>query len=173
MQIKIEEFTAKKIVNFYLQQEIAPEGTFVVSEKKDGTDSLVERILCIEGIVRCMITPSVISVKYIGNATDDIKLAVMAETDEFCSEIHTKIENTDTLSEAQQAEAVADAFIRPTLFRDNGDIIIHNISAGVMELSFSGHCAGCPYAQNTLQNIVARAFKKYMPQIIDIHLRGV
>ncbi|MBR1825485.1 MAG: NifU family protein [Alphaproteobacteria bacterium] len=171
MQIKIEEFTAKQIINFYPQQNIAPEGTFVAAVDNPNTNSLASRLLKIDGIERCMITPSVISVKYSGNTTDDIRLSVMAEIDDFCAEQSTEIAEDNKLSAAEQAEAIADAFIRPTLYSDNGDIVIHNITDGVLELSFSGHCAGCPYAQNTLQNIVARAFKKYMPQIKDVHLR--
>jgi Fe-S cluster biogenesis protein NfuA len=66
------------------------------------------------------------------------------------------------------AEALADALIRPTLNRDNGDIVIHGIKDGVMELSFTGHCAGCPYAANTLQNVIMRTFLRYMPQIKEI-----
>jgi Fe-S cluster biogenesis protein NfuA len=76
-----------------------------------------------------------------------------------------------SFSEKECAEALADALIRPILGKDNGGICIHNINNRVMELSFTGHCSGCPYAQNTLQNVVSKTFLRYLPQIKEIKLR--
>ena len=66
------------------------------------------------------------------------------------------------------AEAIADAFIRPTLFRDNGNIEFLQLQNNILTLRFTGHCAGCPYAQNTLNNVVARTLKKYLPQLEQV-----
>lgn len=170
MQIKIEDCAPKNIINFYLSREIAPAGSFIVAKMSENTDSLADRIMNIAGVERCLIAPTVVSVKHNG-AAEDIKLLTMAEIDDFCTEGRTAMPENNSLSPTEQAEALADAFIRPTLNRDNGDIVIHGIVDNVLELSFAGHCAGCPYAQNTLQNVVTRAFKQYMPQIKEVHLK--
>ncbi|MBQ9270871.1 MAG: NifU family protein [Alphaproteobacteria bacterium] len=172
MQIKIENFEAKNIINFYLPQNVAPEGTLAVATSVQNSKTLLGRILQIDGVVRCLLSPMVISVQYSASATADTKLLIMAEIEDFYSEQkeNTIVEQTP-IDELQQAEALADAFIRPSLYRDKGDIVLHSVKNGVIELSFTGHCAGCPYAQNTLHNVVFKTFKQYMPQIYDVHLK--
>ena len=70
----------------------------------------------------------------------------------------------------QQIEALADSFIRPTLMRDNGNIRLITAENTVLQIQFTGHCAGCPYAQNTLNNVIAAALKKYLPQILTVQM---
>lgn len=172
MQIKIEHIALKNVINFYPQQMIAPEGTIFVQSRSSDQDTLADRILKITGVTRCMIVPNAISVRYDSGLYADVKAWVLAELDDFFDEkqVFNIISENESIKE--QAEAVADAFIRPTLNRDNGDIEIHSVTENVMEMSFTGHCAGCPYAQNTLQNVIMRTFQKYMPRIREVKLKG-
>lgn len=172
MQIKFENFEQKQIMNFYPPQNIAPSGTLFVQNRAFEQDTLPNRIIGIDGIERCMIAPEVVSVRYRPEQFENAKALVLAEIDDFLSEKQSFAAKYDNVSAKEQAEATADAFIRPTLNRDGGDIEIHSITDGVLELSFTGHCAGCPYAQNTLQNVIVRTFQKYMPQIREVRLKG-
>lgn len=172
MQIKFENFEQKQIMNFYPMQNIAPAGTLFVQNRPYPQDTLPNRIIGIDGVKRCMIAPEVVSVQYEATQFENIKALVLAEIDDFLSEKQDFAPNYDNASAKEQAESVADAFIRPTLNRDGGDIEIYSIIDGVLELSFTGHCADCPYAQNTLQNVIMRTFQKYMPQIREVRLKG-
>jgi len=173
MQIKIEKIESQNVLNFYLPQILLPTGKLVVQNKATEANSLADRILNIAGITRCMIAAEVVSVQFNPENYEEVKALVMAEIDDFITDEESLFLSSQMqLSLLEQAEAVADAFIRPTLNRDNGDIVLHAISNNVLELSFTGHCAGCPYAQNTLQNIIIRTFQRYMPQIREVHLKG-
>lgn len=172
MQIKFENFEQKQIMNFYPPQNVAPAGTLFVQNQTFMQDTLPDRILSIDGVARCMIAPEVISIRYDASQFENIKALTLAEIDDFISEKQNFTGNGTNASAKELVEAVADAFIRPTLNRDGGDIEIHSVTEGVLELSFTGHCAGCPYAQNTLQNVIMRTFQKYMPQIREVRLKG-
>ena len=45
------------------------------------------------------------------------------------------------------------------------------LGENVLQVQFTGHCAGCPYAQNTLQNVIVKTFKRYLPQIKEVRLK--
>ena len=172
MQIKIEELTTQRIINFYPAENIKMADKLIVTDRKRGSNNaLLQNITEIDGVERCLAAEDILSVKYGGEDTADIKALILAELDDFMT-ANTALQSEKNLSTAEYAEALADALIRPTLNRDNGDIMIHAVTADTIELSFTGHCAGCPYAQNTLQNVVARTFTRYMPQIKEIKLKG-
>jgi Fe-S cluster biogenesis protein NfuA len=40
----------------------------------------------------------------------------------------------------------------------------------VLNLKFIGHCAGCPFAQNTFNNVVSKELKRLVPDIKEIRL---
>ncbi len=170
MQIKLETQIKNHIINFYPAETIKIAGVFCVaaSEDEPGTD-LSKNISELAGVERLLITSDLISVRHSPDADiEEIKMLVMSEIDDYFSAPYVVPDNLSATTEIQCAEALADALIRPTLNRDNGDITIHCIKDGVMELSFTGHCAGCPYAENTLRNVVMRTFLRYMPQIKEI-----
>lgn len=173
MQIKIEKVESKNVLNYYLPQTLLPDTVLIVQKASTCNDELTDRILDISGVMRCMIADNTVSVQYSPTAFEEIKALVMAEIDDFVADNRQlTIPPQNSISLKEQAEAVADAFIRPTLNRDKGDIELHTVTDGVLELSFTGHCAGCPYAQNTLQNVVIRTFRRYIPQIKDVRLKG-
>lgn len=172
MQITLEHSPQLQIITFYLPQNIAKEGMLVVQKEASFADSLSDKILHISGVKRCLIAANIVSVQYESQLFESIKHLVLAEIDEFMEEQQTVKPTQQNLSLQEQAEAVADAFIRPTLNRDNGNIKIHNVANSILELSFTGHCAGCPYAQNTLQNVIMRTFQKYMPQVTKVKMKG-
>ena len=54
--------------------------------------------------------------------------------------------------------------IRPQLQADGGDVEIVEITDdGIVKVRLMGHCAGCPYSQQTLSLGIERAVKSYPP----------
>lgn len=172
MLIKIEESEAKNIINFYLPKSIIKAGnTLLFSSSDDTTNEFVNEIFEIKGITRVLVTEKMVSIKHDSSAArEDIKALVLANIDDYLQN-NGLLECNDNTNNLAKCEAVADALIRPTLNRDNGDIIINYISEGIVEVQFTGHCAGCPYAHNTLQNVIIRTFRQNLPQIKEVKLK--
>ena len=59
--------------------------------------------------------------------------------------------------------------IRPQLQMDGGDCEIVDITdEGVVKLRLMGHCAGCPYSQQTVKMGIERAIKQFVPEIKEV-----
>ncbi|NQV04208.1 MAG: NifU family protein [Candidatus Omnitrophica bacterium] len=58
--------------------------------------------------------------------------------------------------------------IRPLLQRDGGDIELVDVVDGVVKVRLKGACMGCPMSQVTLQEGVAKALKKEVPDILKV-----
>lgn len=172
MFVKIEDLTPKKIINFYLPHklELATE-SLVVNKSEQIANILLKNIFSITGITRILLTSQLLSVSYDGAVKDDVRAYILAELDDFFVEgFSSSVSDISNVTLIEQAESLADALIRPTLNRDKGDIEILSLKDGVLKLKFLGHCAGCPYAQNTLQNVIAKTLLRYLPQISEITL---
>jgi Fe-S cluster biogenesis protein NfuA len=169
MQIKTETLEKLHIINFFPEQLLQPDNLLgVVADKTSTPHNLLGNILSLAGVSRVLAVPNLISVRYDTDNLAELKMLIMAEIDDFWAAPHPLSADFCNLPEKECAEALADAFIRPTLNRDGGDIAIHNVENGRIEISFTGHCAGCPYAQNTLQNVIMRTFLRYMPNIKEV-----
>lgn len=171
MQIKFEHISAKNLVNFYPSRPLIKENLLQVAKDKENLHCpFLQNIMQIAGVERCLITSELLSIVYSADADfEDVRLSVMAEIDDFATQ-EGVLESAEIADLQTACEALADAFIRPTLNRDNGDIEILQVNEQSLELKFTGHCAGCPYAQNTLQNVIIRTFRKYFPEL-DIVLK--
>ena len=56
--------------------------------------------------------------------------------------------------------------IRPQLQADGGDVKIVEITDdGIVKVRLMGHCAGCPYSQQTLSLGIERAVKQFVPEV--------
>ncbi len=175
MQIKLETLEKTRIINFYPAEKVKIEGLLCLNNSADILNtSLSSNLMELEGAERLLISPDFISIRHSAAvAVEDLKMLAMAEIDDYFAAPYALAGNLSVQTETECAEALADALIRPTLNRDNGDIVIHHIKDGIMELSFTGHCAGCPYAANTLQNVIMRTFLRYMPQIKEIKQKEI
>ncbi len=59
--------------------------------------------------------------------------------------------------------------IRPHLQADGGDVELVDVNdEGVVTVKLTGHCAGCPMAQMTLQNGIARRLKELVPGVKEV-----
>ena len=130
-------------------------------------------MLQISGVEKCLITDTLLGIHYSSTVEkEDVKALVLAELDDYFSEQPQIYDNNSQVASIDLIEALADSFIRPTLNRDKGDIKIISYKGGILQLQFTGHCAGCPYAQNTLNNVIAGCFKRYVPQLKDIQVKA-
>lgn len=69
----------------------------------------------------------------------------------------------------KHVERAVEAYIRPMLHRDGGDIEVVDIKEGAVYARLKGACAGCPGASTTLKLMVERVLKEQ----VDEHLRVV
>ncbi|MFX0043153.1 MAG: NifU family protein [Candidatus Hodarchaeota archaeon] len=59
--------------------------------------------------------------------------------------------------------------IRPQLQMDGGDCELVDITDdGVVKLRLLGHCAGCPYSQQTVKMGIERALKQFVPEVKEV-----
>ncbi len=56
--------------------------------------------------------------------------------------------------------------IRPFLQQDGGDIeFVEYTPEKIVKVRLQGHCAGCPGAKMTLENLVEQVLKEVIPEI--------
>jgi len=170
MEFKLEDISAEGLFNIYPSAALAPDGAVLLLESgKSYPIGLPSAIMKIEGVKSCLITDKLLAVRMEKTAkAEDVKALSLAELDDFFTARKKLSPDIFTLpaDEAEilkTAEFLADSFIRPTLNRDKGNIILSGLKDGVLSLKFTGHCAGCPYAQNTLNNVVANCLRHYLP----------
>lgn len=172
MRFKLENLTPKPLLNIYPSEAVAPDNAVLLADLPEKcSEGLPVAIMRIKGVKRCLITDVLISVALDESADfEEIEALIPAEIDDFFAsgkklpESIFKLPETDS-GMLKTAEALADSFIRPTLNRDKGDIVFLNLRNNVLTVKFTGHCSGCPYAQNTLKNVVSSCLQRYLPQL--------
>ncbi len=61
------------------------------------------------------------------------------------------------------------AKVRPALQRDGGDVELVEVSEdGEVSIRLQGHCKGCPMAQMTLSNLIARVIQEDVPEVKSV-----
>ena len=58
--------------------------------------------------------------------------------------------------------------IRPQLQADGGDVELVSVEEGVVKVRFLGGCAGCPFANMTLQMGIERYLKQKLPEVKQV-----
>lgn len=171
MLIKKEDLSPKRIVNFYLPHNITAEGRSLLFTAADKNSPVFIKEIFDSGTVkRCFAAGNFISTAFADNADKETAEAVvMAAADDYLqTDILADTGASDNLYAV--CEALADALIRPFLNRDKGDVSLF-LRNSTLEVKFTGHCAGCPYAENTLHNVIINTFRRYLPQIEEVKLK--
>jgi Fe-S cluster biogenesis protein NfuA len=60
------------------------------------------------------------------------------------------------------------AKIRPALQADGGDVKLVGVEDGVVKVSLTGACAGCPMSTMTLKQGIERILKEEIPEIKEV-----
>lgn len=173
MLIKTEDLPSKSVINFYLPQiAVSSENAILLENSADCKSDFTSEVFAVEGVEYCLLAENLVSVKYSDKSDKEvIKALVLACIDDYMQNPLQLSEYCGNGNLLRKCEALADAIIRPTLNRDKGDITISLLGENVLQVQFTGHCAGCPYAQNTLQNVIVKTFKRYLPQIKEVRLK--
>ena len=59
--------------------------------------------------------------------------------------------------------------IRPMLQRDGGDVELVDVSEdGIVSVKLTGHCAGCPMAQQTLKMGIEKILKEKVEGVKEV-----
>jgi Fe-S cluster biogenesis protein NfuA len=65
----------------------------------------------------------------------------------------------------EKVREIIESEIKPRLAMEGGGIELIEVDNGVVKVMLSGACAGCPFSQITLANLVEAAIKKYVPEV--------
>ena len=60
------------------------------------------------------------------------------------------------------------AKIRPALQADGGDVKLVGVDDGVVKVSLTGACAGCPMSTMTLKQGIERILKEEIPEVKEV-----
>ncbi len=58
--------------------------------------------------------------------------------------------------------------IRPSLQADGGDIKLIDVEDGVVKVSLTGACSGCPMSTMTMKFGVEKAIKEIVPEVKEV-----
>ena len=73
------------------------------------------------------------------------------------------MESNDALM--REIHRVIEERIRPQLLQHNGDMEIVSLSDGVLRFRLTGHCAGCPSADVTTEELVQAELTAAVPEV--------
>ena len=73
-------------------------------------------------------------------------------------------------TQIEQLEAFLDKEVRPALAKHNGNVIIKSLSDGVLRVTLTGQCAGCPSAHTTNESLISEPVIQAFPDIKDVIL---
>lgn len=68
----------------------------------------------------------------------------------------------------KEIREVIEAFVRPALQQDGGDIEFCSFENGTAYVKLLGACSGCPMAQQTLQLRVEHTLRCYVPEVVEV-----
>lgn len=74
------------------------------------------------------------------------------------------------ITQIKQLEAFLDEKVRPALADHNGNVKIKSLSDGVLRVTLTGQCAGCPSAHNTNESLISEPVMEAFPDITDVIL---
>ena len=169
MQLQIEHLPKLKIINFYIKN-LLNDSILLLKPDTPNSPQLAKNIFAYGNIEYCLITSDLMAVKYLSEDMENLRLLVMAELEDFLAQPQDLSALRGEENVLDLAQAVADSYIRPTLNRDNGNIDISDYSEGILSIKFSGHCADCPFAQNTFNNVIIKTFNRFIPKIREVRL---
>ena len=159
------------VLNFFPPQKLLPENHAEFVDSKSLRHSpLAENLFDIGGIKSIFITPDMISITKETDADWNIlKPQILAEIMDFLTSGQDIIITTNSKEASDDVVAsitsLLNARIRPAVARDGGDIKFCSFEQGIVYVEMLGHCAGCPYASQTLKEGVEKILQTYIPQV--------
>ena len=174
MIIETQNTPDENVMNFFPPQKLLPESHAEFIDSKSLRNSpLAENIFDLGGICSILITPDTISVTKEKTAEwAKLKPQILAEIMDFLASgeeiiIFPKTPRTDE-NTTQKIISLLNARIRPAVQRDEGDIKFISFENGIVYVEMLGHCAGCPYATQTLKDGVEKILQTYIPEVKEV-----
>lgn len=65
-------------------------------------------------------------------------------------------------------ESVLEQYVRPELSKHYGNVEVISFEGGTLEIALTGQCSGCPSAKFTVEDVVEKEIKKYVPEVDNI-----
>ena len=171
--IEIQQTSDENILNFYPPKDFLQGGNVeFVTSKSLRKSPLAEAVFDLGGIETILMTSDMISVtKKQDVKWESLRPLILAEIMDYITSgqppvlIKEEKSNDDIFEEVK---ALIEARIRPAIKKDGGDIILEKYENGVVYVSLTGNCAGCPYAMVTLKDGVEKILKHYIPQVKEV-----
>ena len=170
MIIETQSTPDADVLNFFPPQKLLPDNHAEFMDSKSLRHSpLAENLFDIGGIKSIFITPDMISVTKEADADwNNLKPQILAEIMDFLASgqdiIITKNDNKE-IDVISSIISLLNARIRPAVARDGGDIKFCSFEQGIVYVEMLGHCAGCPYASQTLKEGVEKILQTYIPEV--------
>ena len=70
----------------------------------------------------------------------------------------------------EMIEKVLEEKVRPALLAHEGNVQVAGFEDGVLKIRLMGQCSGCPSAQLTTEELIAKAVRDAIPEIKDVVL---
>ncbi len=70
----------------------------------------------------------------------------------------------------ERIEQVLEEKVRHALLEHEGGVQVIDFQDGILRIRLTGHCAGCPSAQLTTEELVAKAVKEEIPEVTEVVL---
>lgn len=67
-------------------------------------------------------------------------------------------------------ESVIEQYVRPELLKHYGDVKVNSFKDGILEITLTGQCSNCPSGKFTIENIIEKELKKYVPEVEKVVL---
>lgn len=67
-------------------------------------------------------------------------------------------------------EKVLEEKVRPSLLAHEGNVKIVSYENGILKIKLTGQCSGCPSAQLTTEELIAKTVMEEIPEIQDVIL---
>ena len=145
-------------------------GTFYIKKNITAANVLLDNIYKTNLAESALLTADFIYIKATDAQTfEDLELLTLAEIDDYCANTQPS-QTADDNNMEDKIKIILKTVIAPFLQADGGDIEYVSYQDNILSVQFLGKCQGCPYAQKTLQNHVAKNLMHYLPQIREVKL---
>lgn len=69
-----------------------------------------------------------------------------------------------------EIESLLNEQVRPALALHQGDVTIKSLEDGILKVSLTGQCAGCPSAHSTNEELISTPVREAFPEITNVVL---
>jgi Fe-S cluster biogenesis protein NfuA len=168
MQIERKQLNDTEYLLFFAKP-LSIVGTFIATQTIPSSIELLQNIFSTNLANTLLLTSDFLYVKSNSPETlSDLEMISCAEIDDFTNQ-NIQL-NSPSINIIEKIEIILKVIVAPFLQKDGGDIRLADYSDNTVYVNFLGKCQGCPYAQRTLKERVAKNIIRYLPEIKEVAL---